>query len=30
VTGAFLAARILMRALHDDADKADHVFGWTR
>jgi glycine/D-amino acid oxidase-like deaminating enzyme len=30
VTGAFLAARILMRALHDDADKADHLFGWTR
>jgi glycine/D-amino acid oxidase-like deaminating enzyme len=30
VTGAFLAARVLLRALHDDADKSDHVFGWTR
>jgi glycine/D-amino acid oxidase-like deaminating enzyme len=29
-TGAFLAARILLRALQDAPDKADAVFGWTR
>ena len=29
-TGAFLAARILVRALQDAPEKADAVFGWTR
>jgi glycine/D-amino acid oxidase-like deaminating enzyme len=29
-TGAFLAARILVRALQDAAEKPDAVFGWTR
>lgn len=30
VTGAFVAARILARALQGDPDKADEVFGWSR
>ena len=30
VTGAFVAARILLRALQRTPDKADEVFGWTR
>jgi len=30
VTGAFVAARILVRAVQNAADKADEVFGWTR
>ena len=30
VTGAFVAARILLRAVHGEAEKADEVFGWTR
>ena len=30
VTGAFLAARILVRQLQDAKDKADDVFSWTR
>jgi glycine/D-amino acid oxidase-like deaminating enzyme len=30
VTGAFVAARILVRAAQDKADKGDQVFGWTR
>lgn len=30
VTGAFLSARILMRALGRHPDKADAAFGWTR
>jgi glycine/D-amino acid oxidase-like deaminating enzyme len=30
VTGAFLAARILVRALQGEPEKSDHVFGWTR
>jgi glycine/D-amino acid oxidase-like deaminating enzyme len=30
VTGAFLAARILVRALRDAAEKEDAVWGWTR
>ena len=30
MTGAFLAARILTRALRGQADKGDEVFGWTR
>ena len=30
VTGAFVAARMLVRAARDNADKADQVFGWTR
>jgi glycine/D-amino acid oxidase-like deaminating enzyme len=30
VTGAFVAARILVRAIQDAADKADQVFSWTR
>ena len=30
VTGAFLAARILVRALQGEPDKSDQVFGWTR
>ena len=30
VTGAFVAARILVRALQDAPEKADEVFGWTR
>ena len=29
-TGAFLSARILLRALQDAPDKADAMFGWTR
>ena len=29
-TGAFLAARILLRALQGKPEKADEVFGWTR
>lgn len=29
-TGAFLSARILLRALQDAPDKADAAFGWTR
>ncbi len=29
-TGAFLAARILVRALQDAPEKSDAVFGWTR
>jgi glycine/D-amino acid oxidase-like deaminating enzyme len=29
-TGAFLAARVLLRALQDAPDKGDAVFGWTR
>jgi glycine/D-amino acid oxidase-like deaminating enzyme len=30
VTGSFVAARMLLRALLDEADKADLVFGWAR
>ena len=30
VTGAFVASRILLRALQGSSDKADEVFGWTR
>ena len=30
VTGAFLAARVLVRHLQGSPDKADSVFGWTR
>ena len=30
VTGAFVAARILLDALRGSPDKADEVFGWTR
>jgi len=30
VTGAFLAARILARAITGTAAKGDEVFGWTR
>ena len=30
VTGAFLAARILLRALRGEPHKGDEVFGWTR
>ena len=30
VTGAFVASRILLRALQGSPDKADEVFGWTR
>ena len=30
VTGAFVAARIILRALQGSADKADEVFGWAR
>jgi glycine/D-amino acid oxidase-like deaminating enzyme len=30
LTGAFLAARILVRALQGEPDKSDQVFGWTR
>jgi glycine/D-amino acid oxidase-like deaminating enzyme len=31
LAGAFLAARVLARAVRDDVvDKADEVFGWTR
>jgi glycine/D-amino acid oxidase-like deaminating enzyme len=30
ITGAFVAARILLRAIKGDPEKADEVFGWTR
>jgi glycine/D-amino acid oxidase-like deaminating enzyme len=30
VTGSFLAARVLLRALHNSPDKSDAVFGWSR
>lgn len=30
VTGAFLAARVLLRHLQGAPDKADDIFGWTR
>jgi glycine/D-amino acid oxidase-like deaminating enzyme len=30
LTGAFLAARILVRALQGEQEKSDQVFGWTR
>jgi glycine/D-amino acid oxidase-like deaminating enzyme len=30
VTGAFVAARIILRALQGASEKADDVFGWTR
>ena len=30
LTGAFLAARMLVRALQGQAEKSDEVFGWTR
>jgi glycine/D-amino acid oxidase-like deaminating enzyme len=30
VTGSFLAARILLRALQNESDKGDRVFGWAR
>ncbi|HXH24324.1 MAG TPA: FAD-binding oxidoreductase [Vicinamibacterales bacterium] len=30
VTGAFLAARVIVRALRGEPDKADAAFGWTR
>ena len=30
LTGAFLAARILVRALQEQAEKSDQIFGWTR
>lgn len=29
-TGSFLAARILLRALQDESDTGDRVFGWAR
>jgi hypothetical protein len=29
-TGAFVAARVIVRALQDAQDKGDAVFGWTR
>jgi glycine/D-amino acid oxidase-like deaminating enzyme len=30
ITGAFVAARIILRAVKGDSEKADEVFGWTR
>jgi len=30
LTGAFLAARILVRALQEQSEKSDQIFGWTR
>jgi glycine/D-amino acid oxidase-like deaminating enzyme len=30
LTAAFLAARILVRALQGEPEKSDQVFGWTR
>ena len=30
LTGAFLAARIVLRALKGRSEKGDAVFGWTR
>jgi hypothetical protein len=30
VTGAFVASRVLLRALQGNSEKADDVFGWTR
>ena len=30
VTGAFVAAHVLLRAVQDEPDKADEVFSWTR
>jgi glycine/D-amino acid oxidase-like deaminating enzyme len=30
VTGAFVAARIIVRAVQGTPDKADEVFSWTR
>jgi glycine/D-amino acid oxidase-like deaminating enzyme len=30
VTGAFVAARVLLRAIKGTSEKADDVFGWTR
>jgi glycine/D-amino acid oxidase-like deaminating enzyme len=30
LTGAFLASRILVRALQDNPEKSDQVYGWTR
>jgi glycine/D-amino acid oxidase-like deaminating enzyme len=30
ITGAFVAARVLTRAVRGDVEKADEVFGWTR
>ena len=30
ITGAFVAARLLVRAARDQAAKGDEVFGWTR
>jgi glycine/D-amino acid oxidase-like deaminating enzyme len=30
ITGAFLAARMLARAVRGEAEKGDDVFGWTR
>ena len=30
VTGAFVAARIILRTVQGVADKADDVFGWMR
>jgi glycine/D-amino acid oxidase-like deaminating enzyme len=30
VTGAFVAARMLLRSMQDGPDKRDEVFGWTR
>jgi hypothetical protein len=30
VTGAFVAARIILRAIQGAPQKADEVFGWTR
>ncbi len=30
VTGSFIAARILLRALQGKSDKNDRVFGWAR
>jgi glycine/D-amino acid oxidase-like deaminating enzyme len=30
ITGAFVAARILLRAIKGTSEKADDVFGWTR
>jgi glycine/D-amino acid oxidase-like deaminating enzyme len=30
ITGAFVAARLLLRAVRDEVAKGDEVFGWTR
>jgi glycine/D-amino acid oxidase-like deaminating enzyme len=30
ITGAFVAARLLARAVQDATEKSDQVFAWTR